>query len=44
MVKFTKIYLEGDEEFINSVLKHAKDSLGSGCYIIDLNPELINNG
>lgn len=42
MVKFTKIYLEGNEEFINSVLKHAKDSLGHGCDIIDLEPELKN--
>ncbi len=39
-VKFTKIYLEGDEFFIAMILDKAKDDLGSGCNVINLNPEL----
>lgn len=39
-MKFTKIYLEGNEFFIAMILDKAKEDLGSGCNVINLNPEL----
>lgn len=38
MSDFKRIYLEGDDEFINFVLVIAKTYLGTKCNIIDLNP------
>jgi len=39
-MKFTKIYLEGNEFFIRMILEKAKEYLGKECNIIDLSPEL----
>jgi|TARA_Y100000296_G_C5012146_1_gene175638 hypothetical protein len=38
-MNFTKIYLEGNEWFINEILKQAKDELGDSCNVINLNPK-----
>ncbi len=37
---FTRIYLEGNEFFINKILELARGALGDGCNVIDLVPEL----
>lgn len=39
-MKFIKIYLEGDEDFIDMVLDLARKNLGSRCNVINLSPEL----
>ena len=40
-MKFTKIYVEANEEIIKIILKLAKNKLGDGVNVINLNPELL---
>lgn len=39
-MKFRKIYLEGNDTFINEVLELGRKNLGDGCNAIDLDPKL----
>lgn len=40
-LEFTKIYVEGTPEIIGKILEIARDNLGDGISVIDLEPEVI---
>lgn len=39
-MRFKRIYVEGDESLIKSILELARVKLGKGCNAIDLEPQL----
>ena len=39
-LKYKRIYVEGNEELIKTILELAREKLGHGCNAIDLEPEL----
>ena len=42
MPKFTEIYVKADPQTIAIILKFAKENLGNGVEIIDIEPKLEN--